>query len=465
MIDRVAILGATGDLTRRSLLPAIATLLSQGQLPSSFSITAVGRRDWTVNQYLDWVRSRRAAVDAGGDGWPMLAGRLQYRAADVTDATQLRAALAPRDGPLVVYLALPPSTSVAASAAISAAALPEGSRIVLEKPFGQGLASARELNGLLHRAFPEEAVYRIDHFLHKQTVQNILGLRFANRILEPVWNRDHVERIDIIWDETIGLEGRAGYYDQAGALIDMVQNHLLQLLCLVAMEAPASVSPRDLRDRKVELLRAVRAFTDADVMARTRRARYGAGRSDHQPAIAYGDEPGVDPARGTETYAEVEIAIDNWRWSDVPVVLRTGKALAHNRREIAVQFRRVPHLAFPETDPARNDLRLTLDPDTIRLGLNVNGPSDPFDVVRIELDAQLAKQAIPAYGRLLLGVLAGDPTFSIRDDEAEEAWRVIEPIRRAWSRNVIPMVEYPAGSDGPFGLHTDELPVSPRRSM
>jgi glucose-6-phosphate 1-dehydrogenase len=321
------------------------------------------------------------------------------------------------------------------------------------------------LNGLLHRAFPEEAVYRIDHFLHKQTVQNILGLRFANRILEPVWNRDHVERIDIIWDETIGLEGRAGYYDQAGALIDMVQNHLLQLLCLVAMEAPASVSPRDLRDRKVELLRAVRAFTDADVMARTRRARYGAGRSDHQPAIAYGDEPGVDPARGTETYAEVEIAIDNWRWSDVPVVLRTGKALARNRREIAVQFRRVPHLAFPETDPARNDLRLTLDPDTIRLGLNVNGPSDPFDVVRIELDAQLAKQAIPAYGRLLLGVLAGDPTFSIRDDEAEEAWRVIEPIRRAWSRNVIPMVEYPAGSDGPFGLHTDELPISPRRSM
>lgn len=450
MIGRIAILGATGDLTRRSLLPAIATLLGKGLVPQC-SITAVGRREMTREQYVDWVASGPIRVDRAEVGWQRLVDGLRYRAADVTSTSELRAALESDEGPLVIYLALPPSLFAATVRAIAGAGVPSDSRIVIEKPFGEDLTSARELNELLHGAFPEDAIYRIDHFLHKQTVQNILGLRFANRIFEPVWSREQVERVDVIWDETLGLEGRAGYYDRAGALIDMVQNHLLQLLCLIAMEPPATVSPRDLRDRKVEVLRAVHDLTHAHIADQTVRARYAAGRVHDQPVMAYVDEPGVEPSRRTETYAEVELTIDNWRWNGVPFHLRTGKALAHDRREIVIQFRAVPHVAFPETDPVSNDLRLTLDPDVIRLGMNINGPGDPFDIERIDLEAQLAKQEIPAYGRLLLGVLAGDPTFSIRHDEAEEAWRVIEPIRRAWSSDAVPLVEYPAGSAGPTG--------------
>jgi glucose-6-phosphate 1-dehydrogenase len=449
MLAKLAILGATGDLTRRSLLPAIAKLFELDQLPKGFSITAVGRRESTDAAYVEWVRSGPSAVDSEATGWQRLLAGLHYRAADVTVAADLQKALPLNDGPLVVYLALPPAIVPATIKGITAAGLPAGSRIVIEKPFGEDLSSARELNALLHDLCSEESVYRIDHFLHKQTVQNILGLRFANRLFEPVWSRDQIERVDIIWDETIGLAGRAGYYDHAGALIDMVQNHLLQLLCLIAMEPPATVLPRDLRDRKVEVLRAIPDLDEAEATSRSLRARYGAGRIDGRPAAAYVDEPGVDRSRATETYAEVELGIDNWRWSGVPFRLRTGKALARDRREIAVRFRDVPHMAFPESNPDSNELRLTLDPDSISIGMNINGPGDPFDIERIELGARLAKQEIPAYGRLLLGVLAGDPTFSIRDDEAEEAWRVIEPIRRAWARDGVPLKEYPAGSDGP----------------
>ncbi len=449
VIKSLAILGATGDLTRRALLPAIATLFRLGQLPDGFSITAVGRRESTDAEYRAWVESGPAKVDHAEAGWQRLTKGLRYRAADVTVAAELRSALPMDEGPMVVYLALPPAIAFETVRAITEAGLPTGSRLVVEKPFGEDLDSARELNALLHDVCAEDSVYRIDHFLHKQTVQNILGLRFANRFFEPVWNRDHIERVDIVWDETLALEGRAGYYDSAGALIDMVQNHLLQLMCLIAMEPPATVSPRDLRDRKVEVLRAIADFSVRDVASRTVRARYGAGSVDGRPAVAYVDEPGVIGSKNTETYAEVELAIDNWRWSGVPFRLRTGKALAQDRREIAVGFRSVPHMAFPEADPGNNELRLTLDPDSIRLGLNINGPGDPFDIERVELDAQLAKQEIPAYGRVLLGVLAGDPTFSIRDDEAEESWRVIEPIRRGWARDGATLQEYAAGSGGP----------------
>lgn len=450
MIGRLVILGATGDLTRRSLLPAVASLLSDGKLPADFEVTAVGRRDWDERAYFDWLMADTRSGSPPRPGQHALSGVIVYRVADLTDPIQMRDILGPGNGPVVVYLALPPDVFAPAISAMTVAGLPPGSRIVVEKPFGSDLASARHLNELLHALLPEDAVYRIDHFLHKQTVQNILGLRFANRVLEPIWNQAHVESVEIIWDETLGLEGRAGYYDRAGALLDMIQNHLLQLLTLVTMERPESLSPHDLRDRKVGLMRAIRRLDPVELAAQTIRARYTAGVAGGRAIPSYVDEPGVDPARGTETYAEIELAIDDPRWEGTSFRMRTGKALVRPRREVLVRFRDVRDVVFEEARSASaNVLRLTLDPDTITLELNINGPGDPFTLESVELDARLAAQEIPAYGRLLLGVLHGDPTFSIRDDEAEESWRVIDPITAGWRDGHSPLLEYEAGSAGP----------------
>jgi len=367
----------------------------------------------------------------------------------VGSTDELREALGSLDSPLAAYLALPPRIFPAAVRGLSDVGLPEGSRIVVEKPFGEDLASARALNQLIHENFSEEAVYRVDHFLALQTVQNILGLRFANRVFELLWNRDHVERVEIIWDETVALEGRASYYDKAGALKDMIQNHLLQLLCLIGMEPPLTLGERDLRDRKVDVLRAVRRMSREEVSGNTIRARYTAGQIGERQISSYADEEGIDPSRETETFAQVTLAIDNWRWAGVPFILRTGKALARNRRNINIVFRGVPHLAFQENDPVPNILRLQLNPDRMSLSVNINGAGDPFVLECVELDADLAPQEIPAYGHILLQVLAGDNTLSIRGDEAEESWRIVEPILSAWREGLVPLREYPAGSTGP----------------
>jgi glucose-6-phosphate 1-dehydrogenase len=281
-------------------------------------------------------------------------------------------------------------------------------------------------------------------------VQNVLGLRFANRIFEPLWNCQHIERVEITWDETLTVEGRAGFYDSTGALRDMLHNHLLQLLCMTAMEPPPTFGERDLRDYKVALLRAVRRLTPGEIREWTRRGRYRAGRIGGREVPDYVNEPGVDTKRQTETFAQVALWIDNWRWAGVPFVMRSGKALGKERREIAVYFRPVPHLAFAnDADPRVNVLRLELNPDRLALALNINGPGDPFDLEHIELDTDLAPQEISAYGRLLLDLLRGDLTLSIRDDEAEESWRIVEPILETWRRGEVPLLEYPAGSAGP----------------
>jgi glucose-6-phosphate 1-dehydrogenase len=333
---------------------------------------------------------------------------------------------------------------------IAAAGVPANSRIVVEKPFGTDLYSTRKINEILHRAFSEQAIFRMDHFLGKQTVQNILGLRFANRIFEPLWNGQHIERVEITWDENLTVEGRAGFYDSTGALRDMLHNHLLQLVCLAAMEPPPTFAERDLRDHKIALLRAVRRLTTEEIRKWTLRGRYGAGRIGDRVVPDYVHEPGVDAKRETETFAQLTLWIDNWRWAGVPFVMRSGKALGKERREIAVYFKPVPHLAFAGGDgPRDNVLRVELNPDRLALALNINGAGDPFDLECIELDRDLAPQEISAYGRLLLDLLRGDLTLSIRDDEAEESWRIIEPIIEAWCRGDVPLVEYPAGSAGP----------------
>jgi glucose-6-phosphate 1-dehydrogenase len=308
-----------------------------------------------------------------------------------------------------------------------------------------------ELNRLLAGLVPEEAVFRVDHFLAMTTVQNVLGTRLANRMLEPIWNATHIAEVDIVWDESLALEGRAGYYDGVGALKDMVQNHLLQLLCLVAMEPPVSLGQRDLRDRKMDVLRSVRPLTEADVVRRTRRARYLAGRLGDRDIPAYAAEAGVDPGHRTETFAEVELELDNWRWPGTIFRLRTGKALRRDRKEVAVRFRPVPHLPFGHTgDELPNVLRFGLDPEDVTLHLNGIG-AQAHSLVPLTLTTRLDPPELPAYGRLLLDVLTGDAALSIRGDEAEEAWRVVAPVLAAWSSDLVPLQEYPAGSDGPAG--------------
>ncbi|MGP4099500.1 glucose-6-phosphate dehydrogenase [Nonomuraea sp. KM90] len=450
MINRLVVLGATGDLNARYLLPALAALRAAGHLPDRFEPICADRQNRTDEEFRGWASAQldRHAATEPGEARKAIADSARYRQADATDAADI-ASLVAGDGPVAVYLALPPAIFPGAVAALGAANLPPGSRIVLEKPFGEDLDSAVELNRLLMGVVPEQAVFRVDHFLAMTTVQNVLGSRLANRVLEPIWNSAHIAEVEIVWDESLALEGRAGYYDGAGALKDMVQNHLLQVLCLVAMEPPLSLSERDLRDRKIDVLRSVRPLTDDDVVRHTRRARYLAGRIADRDVPAYAEEEGVDPGRGTETFAEVELELESWRWSGTTFRLRTGKALGHDRKEVAVRFRPVPHLpAGLGEEAAPNVLRFGLEPESMTLALTGIG-SGTHTLAPLTLGAQLAPPDLPAYGRLLLDVLHGDAALSIRGDEAEEAWRVLAPVMSAWSRGLVPLAEYPAGSDGP----------------
>jgi glucose-6-phosphate 1-dehydrogenase len=404
MINRLVIFGATGDLNARYLLPALAALRAAGHLDDRFELTCVDRADWTGEEFQRWAAEQldRHDVSSPAEARQAITKPTRYLRADATDVADVASAIA-GDEPVAVYLALPPAVFPGTVAALRDAGLVAGSRIVLEKPFGEDLDSAVALNRLLAEVVPEQAVFRVDHFLAMTTVQNVLGSRLANRVLEPIWNSAHIAEVEIVWDESLALEGRAGYYDGAGALKDMVQNHLLQVLCLVAMEPPLSLGERDLRDRKI----------------------------------------------GTETFAEVELELESWRWSGTTFRLRTGKALGHDRKEVAVRFRPVPHLPFGLGEEAvPNVLRFGLEPESMTLALTGIG-AGAHTLAPLTLTAQPAPAGLPAYGRLLLDVLHGNAALSIRGDEAEEAWRVLAPVMSAWSRGLVPLAEYPAGSDGP----------------
>jgi glucose-6-phosphate 1-dehydrogenase len=436
---RLLLFGGTGDLAARSLYPALAALAEDGRLPDPFHVVATGSREQTDEEFRDRVRESldEHADDAGDEARRRILDAVRYQRADLDDADAVAALVhdLPGDGPLVAYLALPPSRFPDAIRGLAAGGVPDGSRLVVEKPFGEDLESARSLNELVHEHFAEEQVFRVDHFLAKQTVHNVLGLRFANRLFEPVWSNQHIDRVEITFDETLALEGRAQYYDGTGALVDMLQNHLLQLLCLVAMDPPSSLEGDDLRDRKVSVLRSVRADPSQSV-----RARYE----------GYADEEGVDPSLETETFAEMTLFVDSWRWSGVPFVLRSGKALGEERREIVVRFRPVPHLAFGErTPPEPNLIRLQLGPDRLSLDLSMNSDGELFDVGPVVLDTDLRPPDLPAYANVLVHAFEGNPTFSIRGDEAEEAWRVVAPVRDAWRNGDVPMQTYAVGSSGP----------------
>ncbi|MCU1408646.1 MAG: glucose-6-phosphate dehydrogenase [Microbacteriaceae bacterium] len=442
------ILGASGDLSSRLLLPALGQLLTQ-RPELAVTLVGTGRESHTQASWRSYVKKSFATTDAQGPAVDALLESTTYQQADVTQPADLEKLLAACQGTPSIYFALPPAVSATVCVALESVKLPPGTQLALEKPFGVDEASAAELNRQLAKLVPESQIHRVDHFLGRSTVFNLLGLRFANRVFEPIWNRDHIERVDIIYDEELGLEGRAGYYDQAGALVDMIQSHLLQVMAILAMEPPATLDAADLRDAKGLVLRATRVRGGSPKRS-SRRARYTAGTVGGKKLVAYEDAPGVDPANNTETLAEVTFEIDNWRWSGVPFTLRSGKALATRRREMVITFRPVPQVPtglLGHVEPTV--LRLFLAPDEMSLELNINGPGDPHQLERVNLGATFGPGQLLAYGEVLEGIFEGDPSLSVRGDTAEQCWRIVAPVLAAWRSNDVPLESYPAGSSGP----------------
>ena len=381
----------------------------------------------------------------------------RYLVADVTKEEELTRLLAECDGTPVLYFALPPAVTAKVCAALRRVDLPEGTRLALEKPFGTDLKSARQLNRLIGRLVPEEQVFRIDHFLGMSMVLNILGLRFANQFLEPVWNSNTVDRVEIVYDETLGLEGRGRYYDKAGAMVDMIQSHLLEVLALVAMEQPPKLNEVELRSNVAQVLRSTRVWADDPVTA-GRRARYTAGKVGDREMPSYADEPGVDPSRNTETLAQVTFEVATARWHGVPFILRSGKALEKKVTQVRVIMKPVPGIPGLAGAAEPDSVILDLKSGEVELKLTMNGSDDPFELERTTLHVKKDPGELLPYGQVLRGILDGDPLLSVRGDIAEECWRIVEPVVAAWRDDLVPLEEYPAGSRGPEGWLPDQHP-------
>ncbi|MGF3056033.1 glucose-6-phosphate dehydrogenase [Microbacterium sp. YY-01] len=438
------ILGASGDLTSRLLLPALAALLQRR--PRNVILRGAGTEPWDQTTWQTTVE--KAFSEASGALKNVTIG--DYMQADVTDAAAVTSLVGTVEHETVLYFALPPAVTEAAITAMAAVTLPTGTVLAMEKPFGADAASAQSLNDKLTALVPEEQIFRIDHFLGRSTLLNLLGVRLANRIWQPVWSADHIEHVLIRFDESLGLENRARYYDHAGAMVDMIQSHLLQVLGLLAMDRPATLNERDLRDEKAEVLRATHVFND-DPVKYSRRARYTAGRVGERMLPAYVDEPGVDAELNTETLAEVTFEVANDRWAGVPFVLRSGKGLHAKCSEVVITFRPVRHLPpgliGTPTDGGR--LRFSLGPDRLQLSLHVTGGDNPFALREEDLVTDLGVGQQRSYEEVIEELLDGNVALSVRADEAEECWRIVQPVRDAWAGGHVPLEEYAAGSTGP----------------
>jgi glucose-6-phosphate 1-dehydrogenase len=463
------IFGATGNLASRKLLPALCQLDEAGRLHDDLRFIAFARRDWPREA---WLAHLERVLQEQFDGrlspavFARFAARFDYVGGDLNDPQAYRRLMdelsKPRMGVcenIVFYLAIKPSDFLPVIEQLDAIGINRAHgrhRIVVEKPFGQDIDSARMLNARLHRHFDEEQVFRIDHYLGKETVQNLLVFRFANTLIEPVWNRNYVDHVQITVAESEGVGRRAGYYDATGALRDMLQNHLMQLLTIVAMEPPAQLDADALHDEKVKVLRSIRPITAQAVHAHAVRAQYAAGRVAGQPAVAYRVEPGVHGDSATETYVAAKFFVDNWRWRGVPFYLRTGKRLAEKTSLIAIRFRHPPQLLFHEAGAAHLDpnwVLLSLQPtECMHIELHAKEPGLTMNTRIVRLNASYRESptgTMEAYKTLLLDVIEGDRSLFLRFDEVEWAWRVVDPILREWqaSRDYIPA--YPAGTWGP----------------
>jgi glucose-6-phosphate 1-dehydrogenase len=473
----VVIFGGSGDLARRRLVPALYNLLLDGLLPEKYAVLGLGRKQMTDEEFREVARegitrfSRQALID---EKWRDFAGHLFYQSGDTEDPATFqqikqRAEEIERQfglpGHRIFYLSIPPSSFTTVCQGLEQSGLavrPDPNvpyaRIIVEKPVGRDLQSAKHVNAVTGRVFDESQIFRIDHYLGKETVQNLMVVRFANSLFEPVWNHKYIDHVQITVSETEGVGTRATYYEEAGALRDMIQNHLLQLLCLVAMEPPYSLDPDVVRNAKMEVLRCLRPIRGKDVESFTVRAQYAEGRVHKEQVPGYRRESGVNPNSTTETYVAVKCFVENWRWSGVPFYLRTGKALPKRASEVAVQFKEIPQILF-NTDPQQpqppNVLTLRIQPEeglSLRIVSRVPGTRAETHPVEMSFKYSdvFGKPSPEAYERLLLDVMAGDASRFMRRDAVEASWAWITDILEGWSQQGQRWLpEYPAGTWGP----------------
>ena len=466
----ILIFGASGDLTRRKLVPALYSLAQQNLLPGGFSILGTGR------SRLDHEEFRGLMREAVGEFlpdpvdpsvWESFSSGIFYVPTDLgalESLERLRAQLEEIDrergtsGNRLIYFSTPPSLYIPIAQTLGSAGLNRSrgwTRVVVEKPFGHDLPSMRELNREILEVFSEEQVYRIDHYLGKETVQNIMVLRFSNGIFEPLWNRRYIDHIQITAAESLGVETRGGYFDQAGTLKDMIQNHLFQIFTLIAMEPPASLEGTAVRDEKTKVMRAIRPINREEVDQFALRGQYGPGAIDGGPVEGYREEPHVDAGSSTDTYAAVKLMVDNWRWAGVPFYLRSAKRMPKRVTEVAVQFREAPHLLFEDGQPLEpNVLTLRIQPDegiTLRFGAKL--PGQAFKIRNVNMDfrygTSFGRKLPEAYERLLLDAMLGDSTLFARGDTVELSWKLLTPILEAWQEPAPHFPNYAAGSWGP----------------
>ncbi|OIJ94879.1 glucose-6-phosphate dehydrogenase [Streptomyces colonosanans] len=480
----LVIFGVTGDLSRKKLMPAIYDLANRGLLPPGFSLVGFARRDWADQNFAQVVHDavrEHARTPFREEVWQQLAEGMRFIPGTFDDDDafkQLRASIEELDasrgtsGNYAFYLSVPPKFFPKVVQQLKRHGLadaPEGSwrRAVIEKPFGHDLASARELNAIVHDVFEPDQVFRIDHYLGKETVQNILALRFANQMYEPIWNRSYVDHVQITMAEDIGIGGRAGYYDGIGAARDVLQNHLLQLMALTAMEEPIAFDAEALVTEKLKVLKSVRLAEGLG--GHVVRGQYAAGWQGGEKVRGYLQEDGIDPVSTTDTYAAIKLEIDNRRWAGVPFYLRTGKRLGRRVTEIAVVFQRAPHSPFDSTateELGENAIVIRVQPDegmTVRFGSKVPGTSMELRDVTMDFayGESFTESSPEAYERLILDVLLGDANLFPRTEEVEESWKILDPIEEYWTSHGRP-AQYPSGTWGP--KEADEMLARDGRS-